>query len=250
MTRSLVAAFILVTACAPSPTATFVYDPGQPTLCETDAVCPAGSYCQAGVCDEDCTTGSEAVDCAGGTCDVRGRCSTDATSPAFAGALSLSASRLNLATGQTTATLHLENTGAAALSHFHVISDNPSITVSPVRGALAPGEGIDVTVTRLASWLGVATLRTLSSGGTGTTLVTASDGLVGHLQGQVSIETPYALGTADLGLDLNANLTGVRLSHFSPFSLRVRRRFPRRRLPPGVSSAMARMEKLQRLPRP
>jgi len=176
-------------------------------LCENPAQCPAGSYCQAGVCDADCHSDA---DCAvGQACGARGQCGADAVSPSFGGQLTVSSPSIDLVVGQQSASLRVENSGTVAIDHFHALSDNPAVTVTPSSGALPAGKGIDAAITVKPGWSGHATVRVLSSGGTSITSLTAHSGLAGYLRGSVAVTGPFLLGAADLALDLDASLSGV-----------------------------------------
>ncbi len=210
-------------ACARTSHSPFAgTDSNSYQLCENQAQCPAGSYCQAGVCDADCNVDADCP--AGQSCGSRGQCGSSAAPSPFAGQLSVSVPSLALAVGQQSASLRVENTGTAAIDHFHAISDNPAVAVTPARGALPAGQGFTANINIKPGWSGQATVRVLSSGGTSITSLTAQSGLVGYLRGTVDVTGPFLLGTADLALDLNGGLSGVvdgAASLLWPFNARV-----------------------------
>ncbi len=205
---SLVSLIGVVGACSRARLSPFGgADSNAYQLCENETQCPAGSYCQAGVCDADCLGDADCQ--AGQTCGSRGQCGADAAAPSFAGQLTVSSPSIDLAIGTQSASLRVENTGTAAIDHFHALSDDPAVTVTPSHGALPAGHGVDSLITVKSGWSGHATVRVLSSGGTSITSLTAHSGLAGYLRGSVVVTGPFLLGAADLALDLGTGLTGV-----------------------------------------
>ena len=206
---AVVCAALSLTAChGAGGGGTLTSDSTHFALCEIDANCPGGSYCQAGVCDGDCRSNA---DCGTGlSCDARARCSSGpVTPPTFAGKLSVSKDSLDFPIATRTATWRMQNDGATAIDHFHIISDDPAVSAIPSRGSLPAGQGLDVTVALQPDWVGHASLQVLSSGGMRVISVSSQSSLAGYLKGTIDVEGPFALGSADVALDLAPNLSGV-----------------------------------------
>ncbi len=135
---SLVAALALAACGGPPPKHSPVVSTSNLfRLCELDTHCPGATYCSAGVCDFDCRQDS---DCAADQqCDPRGRCLQPKAVPAppkFAGKLVLSASELALTPANPQGSVQIQNAGGDPIDRFHVVSDDPLVSVTPASGGL------------------------------------------------------------------------------------------------------------------
>jgi hypothetical protein len=129
------------------------------TRCTLDADCERGDHCSLGACTHDCLADRE---CTGGTvCSSRGRCiaAADATKPApvalpadgkpvvsIGGEQAGASGSLDFGTRLTTLTFTLTNAGEQAFE-FRLLSSRAWLSASPYEGSVAPGEGVEITVT-------------------------------------------------------------------------------------------------------
>ncbi len=183
----------------------------QNRLCELDLHCPAGTYCSAGVCDADCR---EDADCPSGqTCDARGRCAPAgfrAPPPRFAGHLASSATHLDLSPESPDGSFTLGDDGTEDIQRFHVLSDDPDVVATPQSGSIASGQSVEIDVTVHPTYGGHSTtIHVLSTGGRLDVPVTYWSSLIGRLTGTVTIQSPFALGTAPMAMELAAAAAGA-----------------------------------------
>ncbi|HUB09667.1 MAG TPA: hypothetical protein VMB50_21860, partial [Myxococcales bacterium] len=201
---AVVLGLLSVVACGRAPQSPLISTSTQYRLCELDTHCPAAMYCSAGVCDFDCRQDS---DCGSGlSCDPRGRCLAPGvapTPPKVAGQLTASASELALTPGHNQGSFTLQNSGQEPIDRFHVLSSDPAISATPAGGSIPPGGSVTVNVTVDPAFSDVVgSLHVLSTGGKVDFAIDWGSNLSGRLEGSVTVQSPFQLGTAPLAIEL------------------------------------------------